>query len=164
MSTNKEKRFEGIDYGFRPAAYWNHDSDPLAAILRNVKGTNRRRMIRDFWENGQFEELEEGLLGDELSDDTRHILGLVHPSFMGGEYLPDCLPFETEIARIELESTTADVISIRARPIDGGKRIGYRIVDEYDTDFFIRPEESTQPLSLEELIGLIDNVGSEQGS
>ena len=34
---------------------------------------------------------------------------------MGGEYLPDCIAGETEIARIELESTLADVTSIRAK-------------------------------------------------
>jgi len=43
-------------------------------------------------------------------------LDLIHPSFMGGEYLPDYRRDEIEIARIELESTTSDVISVRARP------------------------------------------------
>jgi hypothetical protein len=34
---------------------------------------------------------------------------------MGGEYLPDYEEGDVEIARIELESTTADVISIRVK-------------------------------------------------
>ena len=40
---------------------------------------------------------------------------------MGGEYLPGYRRNEVEIVRIELDSTTSDVISLRARPI-GRKR------------------------------------------
>jgi len=70
--------------------------------------------------------------------------------------LPGYLPLETEIARIELQSTTADVISIRARPA-GENRIIYRIVDEYESDHKAVPGSSSEPLSLEELIQLIDH-------
>ena len=55
------KRFKGIDYDFRPRSYWE-DTDELAALLRNVKGTNRRQMIRDYWEAGKIDELSEELL------------------------------------------------------------------------------------------------------
>jgi hypothetical protein len=48
---------------------------------------------------------------------------------MGGEYLPTLRKAEVEIARIALDSTTADQISIRTRRL--ARRIGYRIVDEY---------------------------------
>ena len=51
---------------------------------------------------------------------------------MGGEYLPDSEAGEVEIVRFELESTMADVISLRARLADG--KIHYRLVDEYETD------------------------------
>ena len=44
---------------------------------------------------------------------------------MGGEYLPDLLPNEVEIARVVLKSTTMDVQSIRARRTK--HRIIYRI-------------------------------------
>jgi len=52
---------------------------------------------------------------------AREGLGAIHPSFMGGEYLPGYRRNEVEIVRIELDSTTSDAISLRARPI-GRKR------------------------------------------
>jgi hypothetical protein len=44
----KTKKFKGIDYGFRPDSDWDA-ADPLAAVLLNVKGTNRRQMIIHHW-------------------------------------------------------------------------------------------------------------------
>jgi len=154
------KRFEGINYAFRPESYWDV-SDPLQAILVNVKGTRRRQMIRDYWEAGAIAELEKGLLRDNLTEEDRVGLGKIHPSFMGGEYLPDYAEGEVEIARIELESTTADVISIRVKK--EGERIAYLIVDEYETEFNILPTHSDKPLTLSELVRLIDGA-MEEGS
>ncbi len=83
---------------------------------------------------------------------------LLSPEHMGGEYLPNNVPGEVEIARIELQSTTFDVISIRARMNDG--EIQYSIVDEYGS-IFTQPFDSTsEPFKLRELIDFID--GSEQ--
>jgi hypothetical protein len=59
-------------------------------------------------------------------------------------------------ARIELESTTSDVISIRARWED--RQIHYRVVDEYDTEFDCKPDRSDGPLSLDEFIRFIDAI------
>ncbi len=154
------KRSEGIDYAFRPESYWDV-SDPLQAILVNVKGTRRRQMIRDYWEADAIAELEKGLLRDNLTEEDRVGLGKIHPSFMGGEYLPDYAEGEVEIARIELESTTADVISIRVKK--EGERIAYLIVDEYETEFNILPTHSDKPLTLSELVRLIDGA-MEEGS
>jgi hypothetical protein len=80
---------------------------------------------------------------------------------MGGEYLPGYRPNEVEIARIELESTTADVISVRARLV-GRKdpRIEYRVVDEYLSEFVFKPRNSTRPLALGQLIDSLDSVES----
>jgi len=75
---------------------------------------------------------------------------------MGGEYLPDYGRSEVEIARIELESTTNDVISLRARP--AGSRIKYRLVDEYQTEFRLPQQASSRPFSLGELIRFLDSV------
>jgi len=158
----QNKRFQFVNYEFRPDSYWNDEKDPLSTILKNVKGTQRREMIKDFWDQGKFELLDDTLLKDELDDKEREGLGKIHPSFMGGEYLPEYLPLETEIARIELQSTTADVISVRARPI-GEERIGYRIVDEYESNYKGVPETSAKPLTLEELIQLIDYDYNESG-
>ncbi len=149
----KTKKFKGIDYGFRPESYWEV-TDPLAAILLNVKGTNRRQMIIDYWNAGKFEELEDDLKAATLSGRLRHQLCGIHPTFMGGEYLPDYRPREIEIARIELQSVMADVISIRAR--SASRRIHYTIVDEYNTEYELARRTSLKPFTLEELIQFID--------
>jgi hypothetical protein len=149
----KTKKLKNIDYGFRPDSYWAA-ADPLAAVLLNVKGTNRRQMITDYWNAGKFEELGDELKTATLSGALVHQLGRIHPSFMGGEYLPDYRPRETEIARIELQSVTADVISIRARPV--GKRIRYSIIDEYETEFELVRQTSLKPFTLEQLVQFID--------
>lgn len=150
------KTYPGIDYGFRPASYWG-ESDPLRAILRNVKGSNRRAMIADYWRAGMLERLDPVLLQDTLSHEERRRLGRIHPSFMGGEYLPGDLCGEVEIARIELRSVLSDVISIRARPL--GRRIAYRVVDEYPEDWHYVPAQRTsrRPLTLAGLIRFIDH-------
>ena len=85
--------------------------------------------------------------------------GRLHPSHMGGEYLPPLRKGEVEIARISLQSVTADQISIRARGL--GQRIGYYVIDEYGSDiatYVCRPASSSSPLSLRDLIGLMENA------
>jgi hypothetical protein len=149
------KTYPGIDYEFRPASYWE-EGDPLAILLRNVKGSNRRRMIIDYWRAGRLDEIEETLLQEELDDDQRARLGRIHPSFMGGEYLPGYEAQEVEIVRVELQSTLGDVISLRARPVPEG--IAYRVVDEYEAAYSLPLTTSEEPLSLRELIALCDGA------
>ncbi|MEN9595414.1 MAG: hypothetical protein RLY23_1897, partial [Actinomycetota bacterium] len=134
-----------IRYAFRPQSYWE-DADPLSAILRNVTGENRRRMITDYWNAGRLEELDSALLRDEPDDESRMRLGRIHPSFMGGEYLPHYLVGEVEIARLCLQSTTSDVVSLRARPSPEG--ISYRVIDEYKGRFTLPITTSLLPLTL----------------
>lgn len=143
------KKFRGIRYAFRPASYWD-DPDPLSAVLRNVTGENRRHMITDYWKSGRLDELSPELLRDEPERGTVTRLGGIHPSFLGGEFLPPYLPGEVEIARICLRSTTSDVISLRARPVPDG--IAYRIEDEYHGKFTLPIPLSERPLTLAELI------------
>jgi hypothetical protein len=150
------KFYSAINYDFRPESYWAPAQSPLDAALRNVKGRNRRQMIRDYHSKGLLPTLSDDLLRDTLDEDTRGRLDLIHPSFMGGEYLPNYARDEVEIARIELESTTSDVISLRARPT--GARIRYRLVDEYQTEFRLPQQTSGRPLSLEELVRFLDSV------
>ncbi len=94
---------------------------------------------------------------------TRRLWGRMHPSNMGGEYLPPLRKGEVEIARISLESVTADQISIRARRV--GRRIGYCVVDEYPdaSTYVCHPASSVSPLSLGELIALME-AASDGGS
>jgi hypothetical protein len=82
------------------------------------------------------------------------------PYYDVGEYLPELDPREVEIARIVLRSTTGDVISVRARP--KGDRIAYSAVDEYETQFKVKPEESKGPLSHEQLINMLEELQVEE--
>ena len=151
---------------FRPRSYWEH-LDPVSAILSNIKGQNRRQMIAAVITGrapAHVGEIPSGFLEARLDDSTRAELGATHPSWLGGEYLPDYLPGEVEIARIVLDSVTQDVISFRARRRRHGRRILYRVVEEYcDNEmgpWICRPASSTQPLTLGRMIQLIDGARS----
>lgn len=153
-----------IDLEFRPRSYWA-DQDPIEAIVQNIKGQNRREMARDFIAGDMpksFGEIDDSLIEDTLSADARVSLGHIHPSFMGGEYLPDYGRGEVEIARVVLESSTQDVYSFRARRSRAGARIRYRLVDEYEAEFTLTPASSARPLSLGQLIALIDSAESDE--
>ena len=115
--------FEGIDLSFRPSA----KLFPL--LLSRVKGTARRQELIQAMEEERLEDLPEQFLQSALSHEERSASAALHPALMGGEYLPDFLKDEVEVARIELASTTADVISVRMRPTKKG--LVYRVVDEY---------------------------------
>jgi hypothetical protein len=89
MRTIETTLYAGIDYNFRPDSYWTASANPLEAMLRNMKGRRRRQMVRDLYAAGKLEGLSDILLSDSLDDEARNRLGLIHPTFMGGEYLPD---------------------------------------------------------------------------
>jgi len=140
----------------RPDSYWTASANPLEAVLRNMKGRQRRRMVRDYYAAGKLEELGDSLLSDSLDDEARKRLSLIHPTFMGWEYLPDYCRHETEIVRIELDSTTYDVISLRARPV--GSRIEYNLVYKYESEFTLPQQTSRRPFSLRQLIRFLDSI------
>ena len=153
------KRYRGIKYSFRPKSYWDEDN-VLQALLRDVKGAERRKMIKAYYDQGNFQELEESFTKASLSDKERFRLASIHPMFMGGEYLPDCNSNETEIARVTLRSTMQDVISIRAKGEDG--ELHYSVADEYDDhEFSLWTDSSLKPFTLKELIEFLDK--SSQG-
>ncbi|HUP22953.1 MAG TPA: hypothetical protein VNB06_08430 [Thermoanaerobaculia bacterium] len=88
----------------------------------------------------------------------------MHPRNLGGEFLPDANADEVEIVRIELASVTGDICQVRAlrRRED---RIHFRVVDEYwheGVTYRVSPETSDQPLTLAELIDLIDTSEREE--
>jgi hypothetical protein len=171
---SSEKRLKEFDLDFRPDDYSDVE-DPISAVLVNVKGTQRREMITDIlsgrakaWAEQlgagplvelMLSELAPGIAAESLPDAME--LGHVHPSFMGGEFLPDAKPGEVEVARIQLRSTTADVISVRARRSGSGYR--YRVVDEYEVAYTNPHGEEPGPLSLGQLIELIDGIDDGSG-
>lgn len=139
-----------LRFNFRPRSYFLTNLD--TAVLSRIKGRARRAAVRRLG----FSHADQAMAAESLSEDERQAVGRVHPSFMGGEYLPDLNGQEVEIARIELESTTADVISLRASQADG--KICYRLMDEYDTPYRITPASSEQPLTFGQLVGLIHTI------
>ncbi|HRR40282.1 MAG TPA: hypothetical protein P5244_03500 [Syntrophales bacterium] len=154
----KSSTVMAINYDYRPETY-REVKDPVAKALYNVKGTVRRYMIVSALRDGIYDRLPREIRKETLSDPERQMWGRIHPVAMGGEYLPDYREKEVEIARVELKSTTFDVISIRAR--EKGLFIDYRIVDEYGSAFEFSPKTSSKPLTLRELIELIDGARQE---
>jgi hypothetical protein len=149
-----------IDLDFRPASYWDADG-LLTAAVANIKGSVRKKEALKLVRAGDVEKLHQTMLLESLEDDTRKFFGFVHPALMGGEYLPDYLPGEVEIARIQMKSTTYDVDVVLARP--DGDQIRYRVVDEYEDHFdgakiTTEIEIADRPLSLVELVHLIDTT------
>ncbi len=136
---------------YRPASYFGvHDVE--TRLLTQVKGEWRRKLLLDALEAGEINEVPPSLLSPSLDDDLRRAIGGLHPGFMGGEYLPTAKGTEVEIARIRVASTMSDATSIYARR--KGKRIAYRVVDEYEGDTLSSrtTRTSTQPLTMGELL------------
>lgn len=150
------KRYPAIDYTYRPPSYWE-DETPVQAILKNIKGDFRREEIRKALAAGTLEAIPEEILQEALSENVRSFTGRIHPRYMGGEYLPDYAADEVEIARIALESTTFDVISIRARRTAKGT-ILYRVADEYEGEFRLSRQRSKQPMNLGEMVRFLERT------
>ena len=147
MSESKE----ALDLSYRPASYFwpiTHETHAIAAI----KGERRRNAIREGYDTNRVSVLDEYYSTPVLEEQDRRALGAIHPSFMGGEYLPNRHETEVEIARINIDSTTSDVTSIYAKA--GKNRIYYRVVDEYNGDTLNekRTRSSRQPLTLDQLV------------
>ena len=145
-----------IDLNQRPDTYWPEALDQ-EQLLSRIQGESRRTIARRILTEEGFPGLTEFLAREVLDDEDRRNWGLVHPQCMGGEYLPQLGIGDVEIARISLASTTGDQISIRAS--HAGEKIRYEVCDEYETEFELAVTESERPLTLGELIQLIDGSG-----
>ena len=77
------KKYPNIDYSYQPKSYWDEDN-VLQTILRDVKGAERRKMIKAYYEDGNFQELDSVFMQSSLTNDERKHLGAIHPMFMGG--------------------------------------------------------------------------------
>lgn len=147
-----------VDFDFRPAPY-DAAENALRGVIASIQGTARRDLALKLLQEGRHDELSEFLQQERLSEEQRKEWGRVHPSFMGGEFLPPTSAGEVEIARLSLQSTLGDVVSFRARRTPKGWN--YRVVDEYPEDereYEISPEYTVQPLTLGELIRLMDGT------
>ena len=138
------------DLDFRPASYfWPITRE--THLICSIKGERRRELVRDALEQG-LTPLEARYAAPALDDADRAALERLHPSFMGGEYLPDRRETEAEIARICVQSVTCDVVCVYARPV--GERLHYRVVDEYGGETLEGrcTRTSLRPLKLREVV------------
>lgn len=95
-----------IDLNYRPEGYFR----PIGLqqhLIDQVKDASVRVHLEQLLKQGRFEELDELLDDTGVPKEDLKALQSIHPSFMGGKYLPDLDKGEVEIARIELASTTS---------------------------------------------------------
>lgn len=148
-----------INYEFRPGSYRNCPFE----VPPNIVGA-RRDMLLEACRQAAVENLSPELFADRLSPSLRKQLGSIHPSLMGGEYLPPLDDDTTTIADISLKSTTGDVLIVCATFRDG--MYSYEALDEYPESggWEVAQQPTPQPLSLRELINLIDTAASPHGA
>jgi len=130
------------DDSFIPGSYWQNCSVEQT-ITGSICGVARRETVEQALAEGTLEQLPDFLLQDRLSEQQQQLLSSIHPSLMGGEYLPDQRPGELTIASIcYVGAVCRDVDEIRA-----SLRGGYRWVGEswegreIDEDKWVHDEE-----------------------
>lgn len=155
--------YAGIDYDFRPDAVLDVDPDSALYVVSRIKGSNRQEMVIDYIQRGKVDELEPGLLRETLPREEIETLAGFNASFLGGEFLPDFLADEVELARLVMQTPHRDTVSVRARPAED-EGILLRAVDEYDTDFPGTDKRLPERPSLRELINWLEGEFGETGS
>jgi len=136
---------------YRPRDYFGrHDLE--AELMTRVKGTLRRKLLREALESGNIDQVPPCACETSLDESSRQMIGRIHPLYMGGEYLPKVKSDEVEIARISIQSTTGDVVCLYARRV--GSRIAYRMADEYEGSTLESPSTRTsmRPLTMGEMM------------
>ncbi len=146
-----------IDYGHRPGTYWS----PGVAAGAEPRPVGQRLAGLELLRAAEPVPEPKTSLPPDMAELLAAFTKLSQHSFRDDRYLPSLRSGEIEIARLTLASTTRDVISIRARP--RGKRIAYCVVDEHDTHYVIAPSSSAEPLTLQQLIDLIESAEGELG-
>lgn len=136
------------DFDFRPKTYWVPE-DLYTHLMSTIKGEERRKDVQAILESGRINELQEWLTSSAITDEERAILERVYNSYEG----------EVEIASILMRSTFADFIWFQAQP--SGKGIRYSIHADYDPEaiFECEPQQSAEPLTMGEMISMIDHMG-----
>jgi hypothetical protein len=145
-----------VDLTFRPASYFRPQR-LTDQVTSKITGSVRRRLVQEALDAG--EDVPPALLEGTLDEETLDAITGFHPALLGGEFLPRQQRGEVEIARISLESTTSDQVVLRARR--SGARLRYTVEDEYEGEYVdpaYRPRSSTRPLTLGQLVSLIDSA------
>jgi hypothetical protein len=126
--------------------------DAVERALRRVKGTYRRRVLREQIASGG--PVDERLLTASIPEETKARLGAQAPQLRSGEDLPDLDPDEIELARLTLTATVhQEVTSLRARP-SGSAQAFLRMVDEYEEEIELPFEQVSGEIALDEVVEL----------
>ncbi len=138
-----------LDLNYRPRSYFWAQELGLA-LTPAIQGAERRRLYEQAIAAGASIPTE--LMKPRLSRAERSAWGSIHPSLMGGEYLPPLKRNEVEVARIVIASTMSDVVCVYARPYR--RKILLRVVDEHEGMMLDEPTTliSPEPLSLGEFL------------
>jgi hypothetical protein len=115
-------------------------------LLDKVKGDVVRQDLERLYRDGQLGELISLFETLGFDKDSLRSLDSIHPALMGGNYLPDTVTNEIEVARIVIRSTTYDVTCLYARFRKG--KICYRVVDEYGGDTLSKRTKKTSVRTL----------------
>lgn len=138
-----------VDLNYRPTGYFWADEMGIQ-LAGSIQGRRRKALYEETLESGEY--MPEALTQPSLSAPLRQAIGRIHPQFMGGEYLTRPTKGEVVLARMTINSTTADTFAIYVKR--SGKRLRYRAVDEYDGTSL--GEKSTlsskEPLTLKQLV------------
>lgn len=143
----KQATVPASSMAYRPRDYFGR-YDLEVELMTRVKGTLRRKLLREAMESGNIDQVPPAARESALDEANRRMIGRIHPLYMGGEYLPKMKKDEVEIARISIQSTTGDVVCLYARPV--GHRIAYRVADEYEGSTLDGPSVRTsmRPLTM----------------
>ena len=88
MPTTPTTSSSDIDLAFRPKSYF-WPLDLRTHVLSSIKGAERRSYVERMFDEGRERELPADIIKSALHPEDRRAVGAIHPSCMGGEYLPD---------------------------------------------------------------------------
>ena len=133
---------------FKPKSYFG-PKDLTEHLISEIKSEAVKSRLNQLYRENRYDEVDELL---NTYDEEKMDPGLIHPMFMGGNYLDEKNSNEVEIANIVIKSTTYDVTSVYAQFNDG--EILYRVVDEYEGETLtgLTHMKSKETLSLSELL------------
>lgn len=121
------------------------------AVLRRIKGADRRAMVADLIKRDGLDSIPVELTTQNLDEHRGTWWKLLGWRASGGEDLPNLKKSEVEIARVRnVDTIHGEVTSLRA--IRRGKKIQLRLCDEYRTEFTLPTESIDKPFSSSELI------------
>jgi len=136
------KQPKSINFDQRPKCYWD-EVEVLKHLLHNFPDPGKRLRITKHWSDGDI-----GKLAAEMDVHDFNVSAIDH--------VGTCMPWETEIAVIKLDSVNGDTVRVRATKSKDS--IGYRVVDEYGSQFNLQRQVSELPMTLQEMIYFLDQT------